>query len=131
MGATLTWLKVVDSDRFRAAGGRVTPGLDSVVELPREAPSAAAPFLVLRAWHAFEGAFTESWVIRDPHGRTVHEGLDREVVAGTGRVADGGISDEVPDLEFDYADTGYQLVLSIDGREVARGDFEVRELPVT
>lgn len=131
MGATLSWLKIVDADHFRAVGGRVTPGLDNVVELPREAPSEAAPFLVLRAWHGFEGAFTETWTIRDPHGRTVHEGLEREVVAGMGSVEQGGLTDEVADLAFDYADTGYQLVLAVDGREVARGDFEVRETTAT
>ncbi len=127
MGATLAWLKVVDGDRFRSRGGTVTPGLENVVELVSPAPAEAAPFLVLRAWSQFDSAFTETWRIEDPHGRTVHEGLEREVLAGIGSVAQGGLADEVEGQVFEYGDTGYQLVLEVEGREVARADFEVRE----
>lgn len=127
MGATLAWLKVVDGDHFRSRGATVTPGLENVVELVAPAPAEAAPFVVLRAWTHFDTAFTETWRIEDPHGRTVHEGLDREVIAGMGSVAQGGIADEVAGQVFEYGDEGYQLVIEIEGREVARADFEVRE----
>jgi hypothetical protein len=127
MAAKLAWLKVVDADHFRSEGGQVRPGLDNVVELLAPAPAEAAPFLVLRAWDGFDGAFTETWRIEDRHGRTVHEGIEREVLAGIGSVPQGGIADEVAGQAFEYADDGYQVVLEVEGREVARADFEVRE----
>lgn len=122
MGAKLKYAKVVDVDLFRRTGGQITPGLDNRVELRGSAPAPAADFEVHRSWYAVDGAFTESWRIVDPHGRTVHEGLEREVVGGNLDLAD-----EVADQTFEYADAGYQLVLSVDGREVARADFEVVE----
>jgi hypothetical protein len=129
MGATLAWLKVVDTQRLQLEGGSVTlkPGIDNIVELTGPAPAEAAPFLVLRAWTQFDSAITESWMIRDPHGRTVHEGITREVLAADAAPNNGGLADEVEGLVFEYGDTGYQLVVSVDGREVARADFEVRE----
>ena len=130
MGATLAWVKIVDVRRFRLEGGdkRLEPKMDNVVELTAEAPSEAAPFVVHRAWSHFDSAFTELWVIRDRHGRTLREGIEREVTAETASPqTGGGITDEVAGQIFEYADDGYQLVLHIDGREVARADFEVRE----
>jgi hypothetical protein len=127
MGATLTWLKVIDNDRFRAQGGHVEPGLPNVVDLIGPAPAEAAPFVILRAWHNFDTAFTESWRIVNRYGQTIHEGIPREVIAGMGSVAQGGIADEVAGQSFEFADEGYQVVLEIEGREVARADFEVRE----
>jgi hypothetical protein len=129
MGATLAWLKVVDTGRWRLEGGPVDlkPGMDNVVELVGEAPSEAAPFVVHRAWSHFDTAFTERWMIRDPHGRTVREGVEREVLASDAMPERGGIVDEVEAQLFEYADVGYQLVIELDGREVARADFEVRE----
>jgi len=127
MGATLTWLKVVDHDRFRARGGHVEPGLDNIVDLIGPAPAEAAPFVILRAWHNFDTAFTESWRIVNRYGQTIYEGIPREVIAGMGSVAQGGLTDEVQGQTFEFADDGYQVVLEIEGREVARADFEVRE----
>jgi hypothetical protein len=129
MGATLAWLKVVDTARWRLEGGDrdLKPGMDNIVELEGPAPAEAAPFVVHRAWSHFDGSFTERWHIRDPHGRTVRDAAEREVLASDVAPARGGILDEVAGQLFEYADTGYQLVIEIDDREVARADFEVRE----
>lgn len=127
MGATLSFLKVVDNGRFRLEGGRVHPGLPNVVELIGLAPAEAAPFVVLRAWHDFDSSFTETWRIADRYGRTLHPGVTREVIAGMGTVAQGGIADEVEGQVFEFADDGYQLILEVEDQEVARADFEVRE----
>lgn len=120
MGARLKFAKIVDRDQFLRTGGEIRPGLENRVELQSEAPAKAAPFTVRREWYDVEGAFTESWAIQDPHGRTVYEGLDREVVGGNNELVD-----EIDDLLLEYADSGYQVVLSVDGREVARIDFDV------
>ena len=120
MGATLRYAKVVDRDTFQRNGGQLRPGLDSVVLLPAEAPVTAQPFYVLRAWD-YADAFTERWRIVDPHGRTVHDGPTREVLA-----EHGDLVDEIEDASFEYDDDGYQLILEIEGREVARVDFPVR-----
>ena len=125
MGARLKFAKVVDRDLFLRTGAEVTPGLDNRVELLSGAPAKAAGFMVRREWYDVEGAFTESWAIRDPHGRTVYQGLDREVVGGNTELVD-----ELDDVLFEYADSGYQLVLDVDGREVARVDFDVVEVPI-
>ncbi len=129
MGATLAWLKVVDTARWRLEGGEIDlkPGMDNVVQLVGPAPSEAAPFVIHRAWTQFDSAFTERWRIRDPYGRTIREGIEREVLAGDAAPERGGITDEVAGQTFEFADTGYQLVIEVDGREVARADFEVRE----
>lgn len=129
MGATLAWLKVVDTARWRLEGADVDlkPGLENVVELGAEAPAAARPFVVHRAWSYFDTAFTERWYIRDPNGRTVRPHVEREVIAGFASPQSGGITDEIEGQFFDYADTGYQLIIEIEDREVARADFEVRE----
>lgn len=120
MGARLKYAKVVDRDLFLRTGGDVRPGLDNRVRVLGEAPAKAAGFMVHRQWYDVHGAFTESWRIADPHGRTVHQGLDREVVGGNQELVD-----EIDDLLFEYDDTGYQLILSVDDREVARVDFDV------
>ena len=124
MGARLKFAKVVDRDLFLRTGAQVTPGLDNRVELSSEAPAKAAGFMVRREWYDVEGAFTESWSIQDPHGRTIYQGLDREIIGGNTEQVD-----ELDDVLFEYADSGYQLVLSVDGREVARVDFDVVEAP--
>lgn len=123
MGARLKFAKVVDRERFLRTGAEVRPGMENRVELLGAAPAKSAGFAVRREWYDVEGAFTESWSIQDPHGRTVYEGLDREVVGGNRELVD-----EIDDLLFEYADSGYQLVLSVDGREVARVDFDVVEV---
>ena len=123
MGARLKFAKVVDRDLFLRTGAQVTPGLDNRVELLGEAPAKAAGFMVRREWYDVDGAFTESWAIQDPHGRTVYSGLDREVIGGNTELVD-----ELDDVLFEYADSNYQLVLSVDGREVARAAFDVVEV---
>ena len=122
MGARLKFAKVVDRDLFLRTGAEVTPGLDNRVELLSEAPAKAAGFMIRREWYDVDGAFTESWSIQDPHGRTLYQGVDREIIGGNTEIVD-----EIDDLVFDYADSGYQLVLSVDEREVARADFDVVE----
>lgn len=122
MGATLRYAKVVDRDHFQRSGAQIRPGLDSGIRLSGPAPSTAAPFYVLRAWDHVGAGVTETWRIVDPHGRTVREGLPREVLP-----EHGDLADEIEDLEVEYADEGYQLVLDIDGREVARADFPVAD----
>ncbi len=120
MGATLRYAKIVDIDHLQETGGSVRPSTDSQVRIPAEGPAAAAPFMVLRAWDLVDNAFTETWRILDPHGRTVRDDVTREVIAGETEIAD-----EIVDQVFEYADDGYQLVLEIDGREVARAEFPV------
>jgi hypothetical protein len=134
MGATLAWLKVVDTGRWRLEGGALDlkPGMDNVVELTGPAPADAAPFVVHRAWSNFDTAFTERWYIRDPYGRTIRDPVEREVLAADASpTTSRGIVDEVLDQLFEFTDTGYQLVIEVDEREVARADFEVRELTET
>lgn len=121
MGASLRYAKVVDRQRFINSGGDIRPSLENGVELTGEAPAPAEPFFVMRAWDLFD-AFTESWRILEPHGRTVYEGTPREVLSDQDDLAD-----ELEDVMFEYADDGYQLVLEVDGREVARADFPVVE----
>lgn len=131
MGVTLRYAKVIDRDEFMRRGASVTPGLDSVVHIPAgaEPPVEALPFLVLRSWAEAGGSFEERWYVRDPHGRTVHEPSPREIPVPHSELRDQPIelSDEVLGVPFEYADEGYQLVLEVDGREVARVDFDVVE----
>jgi hypothetical protein len=122
MGATLRYAKVIDRQELQRLGGAVTPGLEPVVHLQDPAPADAVDFFVIRSWTAGFDAFTETWRIADPHGRTVREPVEREVLAGQGEIAD-----EIVGQQFEYADKGYQIIFEIDGREVARDEFEVRE----
>jgi hypothetical protein len=122
MGATLRYAKIIDRQELQRHGGTVTPNLESIVMLDGEAPAKAVDFFVIRSWSDDFDAFTETWRIADPHGMTVREAVEREVLAGQGEIAD-----EIVGQTFDYADRGYQLILEVDGREVARADFEVRE----
>lgn len=121
MGATLRYAKVVDRDYLQAHGG-LSPSTDNVVVLTAPAPAAARDFLVLRAWDDVTSGFDEQWRIEDAHGRTIYTGAPRGVLA-----EHGDLSDEVAGVAFEYGDTGYQLVLSVDDREVARTDFTVAE----
>lgn len=122
MGARLRYAKVIDTERLSRSGGTIKPGLDSAVCLSALAPAAAAPFVVMRSWDRVEGAFSETWRIVDPHGMTVHEPMTRELVPGVTDVVD-----EIADTHFEYADDAYQLVLEVDGEEVARAGFAVLE----
>lgn len=119
MGASLRYAKVIDLERFQHQGGQVRPSLPSTVGLSSSEPGLAKPFVVLRAWDDFD-AMTESWSIRDPHGRTIYGPVTREV-----RAEDAELTDEVIDAGIDYDAEGYQLVLEVDGGEVARADFTV------
>lgn len=121
MGARLRYGKVVDRQSFINSGGAIHPGLKNEVELPDGKPGAANPFYVLRAWDDVDTGFTETWRIMEPEGRTVRTSAPREVLA-----SHGDLSDEVEDAEFDFPADGYQLVLEIDGREVARVEFPVK-----
>lgn len=121
MGATLRYAKVIDVDRFTQQGGEVRPGLDSEVRLSAPPPAAAAPFVIARSWVG-EHAFTETWRIVDPHGRTLRESAPREVLDTA-----GDISDEIADLQLEYADEGFAVVFEVDGREIGRCSFDVRE----
>lgn len=119
MGATLRYAKVVDNDYLQEHGG-LSPGTDNVVMLRGEPPAIARDFLVLRAWDRIEGGADERWRLEDPHGLVVYNGAPRTVLA-----QDGDVFDEVQGVRFEYSDDAYQLVLEIDGREVARADFAV------
>jgi hypothetical protein len=122
MGATLRFAKVIDQQEYQRKGAEVRPGLDSVVYLADEPPAPAAPFYVLRSYSAEFDAFTETLRFEEPYGRTIGDPLTREVLSGQGELAD-----ELTDRVFEYADDGYQLVIEIDGNEVARVGFPVRE----
>ena len=124
MGVRLKYAKVVDRELFLAQGGNINPGLDNRVQLLGEAPAKAGVFEIHRNWYDLSGAFTESWRIIDPHGRTLYTGLDREVID-----ANHDLVDEVVDLEFEYADDDYAVVFNVDEREVARVAFTVLDLP--
>lgn len=119
MGASLRYAKVIDQEAFDASGGKIHPSLTPGVELAEPAPGTVKPFYVLRAWDDFD-AFTETWRIIDPHGQTVYGPVVREVTADRNE-----LTDEVLGLHVEYDDDGYQLVLDVDGGEVARADFPV------
>lgn len=122
MGATLRYAKVIDREEYQRHGAVAKPNLESIVHLTGEPPTKAKDFYVLRSYGAEFDAFTETWRIADPHGMTVHEPVTREVLTGQGEIAD-----EIVGQHFDYADEGYQLIIEIDGREVARAAFTVAE----
>jgi hypothetical protein len=119
MGAQLRYAKVIDLAAYQRRGKEIHPALPSGVELSTEDPAVVKPFLVLRAWDDFD-SMTESWRIRDPHGRTVYGPAVREVLA-----EDNELADEVVDLRVDHLAEDYQLVLDVDGGEVARADFPI------
>jgi len=121
MGATLRYAKVIDVDRFTQQGGQIRPGLDCEVRLSGPPPAVAAPFVIARSWVG-DHAFTETWRIVDPHGRTLREGAPREVLE-----TESDIHDEIADLALEFADQGFAVVFDIDGREVARCAFDVLE----
>lgn len=121
MGATLRYAKVIDVDRFTQQGGEVRPGLTSEVRLSAPPPAVAAPFVIARSWVG-EHAFTETWRIVDPHGRTLRVGAPREVLETA-----SDVHDEIADLELEFADQGYAVVFEVEGREVGRCSFDVLE----
>lgn len=116
----LEYAKVLDRDLLRFHGGRLSPGLDSVVFLRDEPPSEAAVFAVVRSWE-HRDAFVETWRLVDPEGQTLRSSLERMVVPGQ-----GPIEDEVGDQRFPYAGDDFTVVLEVDGVESARVSFPVR-----
>jgi predicted dehydrogenase len=123
MGARLVYAKVVDREVYMARGGKVSPHLSNGIVL-HEDPGAAGAFLVLRAWTDHHGTFTEQWRIEGSGGGLVYESVPREIhLAAEGHTEH--LEDEVADLEFEYAADDYNVVFSLDDREVARVTFPV------
>jgi hypothetical protein len=124
MGARLKYAKVIDRQLFYDRGGRVHPGLENEILLPEE-PGIAAAFLVLRGWGNDHGACTETWRLKTPGGATLYESTPREIHLATSEHVEK-LEDEVADLEVLYATDDYEVVFSLDGREVARATVPVR-----
>jgi hypothetical protein len=119
MGATLRYAKVVDRDYLQEHGG-ISPRIDNKVVLSEDPPAVARDFMILRAWKDVgSGGLEETWRLEDPHGRVIYNGVPRTVLADH-----DDLYDEVQGVRFEHSDTS-QLVLEVDGREVARADFEV------
>jgi hypothetical protein len=123
LGARLQYAKVVDQYLFYAEGGRVHPGLRNKVVLHDE-PGRTGAFLVLRAWGDDHGTFTEQWRIESPGGTSLYESVPREIHLATVEHVER-LTDEVSDLELDYAADDYRVVFVLDDREVARVGFVV------
>jgi hypothetical protein len=124
MPARLVYGKVIDREVYMAHGGKITPGLENKVLLHEE-PGPAAAFLVLRAWTAHHGTFTEGWRIEGSGGGIAYESIPREIHLATESHVEH-LEDEVADLDFQYAAEDYNLVFKLDDREVARIAFPVR-----
>lgn len=121
MGATLRFVKVIDRDRYQRQGGEPRPGLEQEVRLPQDPPATAAPFVVVRGWvDVGDGGQAETWRIESREGERVYAGVPTTLTDDEMTLAS-----EVPDATFEYADDAYQLVIELDGREVARDDFPV------
>ncbi len=124
MGARLQYAKVIDRKLFMVRGGRVHPGLDSEVVLLEE-PGPAGAFLVLRAWNDDHGTLTEQWRIESPGGSVLYKSAPREIHLATPRHVEK-LEDEISDLEFLFASDDYEVVFTLDDRDVARLTFPVR-----
>lgn len=124
MGARLKYAKVIDRQLFYDRGGRVHPGLENEILVPDE-PGVAAAFLVLRGWSDDHGTCTETWKLVTPGGTALYESTPREIhLATNGHIEK--LEDEVADLKVEYATDDYEVVFSLDGREVARAIVPVR-----
>ncbi|MPZ70549.1 MAG: hypothetical protein GEU71_13630 [Actinobacteria bacterium] len=124
MGARLKYAKVIDRQLYFEKGGRVQPGLENQILLPEE-PGVAAAFLVLRGWSDDHGTCTESWKLVTPGGTALYTSTPREIhLATNGHIEK--LEDEVADLKVEYATDDYEVVFSLDGREVARATVPVR-----
>jgi hypothetical protein len=124
LGARLQYAKVIDRKLFMVRGGRVHPGLDNDVILLDE-PGPAAVFLVLRAWSDDHGSFTEQWRIESPGGSVLYESAPREIHMPTPKHVER-LEDEISDLEFLFAADDYEVIFTLDDRDVARVRFPVR-----
>ena len=123
MGARLKYAKVIDRQLYFEKGGRVQPGLENQILLPEE-PGVAAAFLVLRGWSDDHGTCTESWKLVTPGGTALYQSIPREIHLATTEHVEK-LEDEVADLEVEYATDDYEVVFSLDGREVARATVPV------
>lgn len=123
MGVRLHYAKVVDEELFYKRGGKVHPGLENKVLLEEE-PGRAATFLLLRAWGDNHGTFTEQWRIEGSGGGLIYESLPREVHIATPSHLER-LSDELSDVNFEYAADDYSVLFLLDEREVARATFSV------
>ena len=126
MGARLRYAKVIDRKLFFDQGGKLHPGLESVVVVDDE-PGVAAAFLVFRGWVDDRGSVTESWRIEGPGGITIYEGLPREIHLPTKSHIER-LEDEISDLEIEQVDGDYNIVFELDENEVARASFTVKLL---
>src|SRR2546423_2317473 len=124
MGARLNYAKVIDRERFFIRGGKLHPGLENEV-LAGSEPGRVAAFLLLRGWSDEHGTFTEQWHIESPGGTSIYEGTPREVHIATNTHVER-LEDEVADLDIEYASEDYELVFSLDDRQVARVRFPIR-----
>ncbi len=124
MGARLAYAKVIDREAFYIKGASLHPGLHNEVTLQKE-PGEAGAFLVLRGWERDRGTFTEQWRIEEPEGRIVYESLPRELHLATQTHLER-LEDEVADLDFEFAADDYNVVFTLDEREVARVTFAVK-----
>lgn len=124
MGAKLRYAKVVDREAFMAKGGKLHPGLENEIVVNDE-PGQAAAFVVFRGWGSNRGAFTEQWRIEDPVGQTIYQSIPREIQLATEEHVER-LEDEVADLDFEYTADDYNVVFTLDEREVARATFAVK-----
>jgi hypothetical protein len=124
LGARLQYAKVVDRKLFMVRGGRIHPGLHNEVVLLDE-PGIAAVFLVMRAWSDDHGTFTEQWRIESPGGTRLYESAPREIHIATKKHVEK-LEDEIADLEVEFAAEDYNVVFTLDERDVARVTFPVR-----
>lgn len=124
MGAKLRYAKVLDRQAFMIKGGKLHPGLENEIVVNDE-PGQAGAFIVFRGWGDHHGSFTEQWRIEEPEGRKVYESIPREInIATNGHVE--RLEDEVADLDFEFAADDYEVVFTLDEREVARARFAVK-----
>lgn len=124
MGARLQYAKVIDRQVYFDKGSRVHPGLHSLVLL-RDEPGRVNSFLVLRAWTDDHGTFTEQWRIETPGGRVVYDSAPRELHLASETHVEK-LEDEVADLELEYVAEDYEVVFTLDDREVARVTFPIQ-----
>jgi hypothetical protein len=127
MGARLRYAKVIDRKLFFDQGGKLHPGLDSVVVVHDE-PGIAGAFMVFRGWSDGHGSGTEQWRIEGPGGLTIYESVPRELHLPT-KTHMERLEDEVSDLKIEQVEGNYSCVFLLDDEEVGRSAFTVRLIP--
>lgn len=123
MGARLRYAKVIDRKLFFDQGGKLHPGLESVIIVDGE-PSVAGAFIVFRAWADGHGSATEQWRIQGPSG-TIYESIPREMHLAT-KAHMERLDDEISDLKIEQVEGNYSIAFLLDDEEVARVPFSVR-----